>query len=602
MKLWCSLISYLFSVYPDRKPRPLSDFIDRRPFTFIPGFRSIGIISGFLILVLPVVSASSGVVINEIYYDHPGLDGGWEFVELYNAGDVEFDLSGVSIEFLDGRTGDARIVWNARDGLILGPDSWIVIAGSNRHPPPGFHLDGSLENGPDALRLVSPGGALDLVGYGDLEFAHLYEGKPALDVDPGFSLSRRPDGRDTGTNSADLVASAPTPGTRNFFSRDLEVVVTDLDILPCRGESFNIDVGIMNSGLEPFGGFVKVESSVFANGTWTHGELLELYVELDTAGVDPLPLELRSPAADRICIRLALEAVEDQNPSNDTSRVELGTSPGPVIINEVMYRPHHGGSEWIELLNAGCSSYNLGRCRIQDASGNPRLIGEDDLLIGAGEYVVLAQFPDILAGDGDVYGFEVTGVHGGWPILNDRDSGPGAETVKIFDAEGVLIEKVTYRDMLYEERGRSIERFSETSCSAVPGGIWHRCALKEGSTPGRENSVRSEGWNDGGIITISPNPFCPAVDRYAIVSGSLLDGENEFLVRIFDMDGFEVRVLYGESGGARVFSCRWDGRDSDGSFIATGLYICVIEFVRSGGGVCRRERHCIAVAGMTNPY
>lgn len=45
----------------------------------------------FLILLLLALSCGAlpcraRVVINEIYYDHPGKDEGWEFVEIYNAG------------------------------------------------------------------------------------------------------------------------------------------------------------------------------------------------------------------------------------------------------------------------------------------------------------------------------------------------------------------------------------------------------------------------------------------------------------------------------------------------------------------------------------
>ncbi|MCK4235802.1 MAG: lamin tail domain-containing protein, partial [Candidatus Krumholzibacteria bacterium] len=111
---------------------------------------------GVLSLLIPLGLAAR-VVINEVYYDHPGRDDGWEFIELYNKGKVKFDLSGLWLEFVDGRTGKARIVWSSTEGLVLGPGVYLVVAGSNRHPPPECILSGSLENGPDAVRLVSVG-------------------------------------------------------------------------------------------------------------------------------------------------------------------------------------------------------------------------------------------------------------------------------------------------------------------------------------------------------------------------------------------------------------------------------------------------------------
>ena len=72
-------------------------------------------------------------------------------------------------------------------------------------------------------------------------------------------------------------------------------------------------------------------------------------------------------------------------------------------------------------------------------------------------------------------------------------------------------------------------------------------------------------------------------------------GETGLLVRVFDIDGREIARLFGEENGARAFSCEWDGRADDGEELPTGLYICVVEFVTQGGGVCRREKRCIAL-------
>ena len=99
-----------------------------------------------------------------------------------------------------------------------------------------------------------------------------------------------------------------------------------------------------------------------------------------------------------------------------------------------------------------------------------------------------------------------------------------------------------------------------------------------------------------GEVTIIPNPFCPGRDRETVITGSCRTGEDGFLVRIFDLEGMEVRRLFGETGGARVFSCRWDGRRSDGSRAGSGLYICVVELVGMGGGICRRVKYPVAVA------
>ena len=43
-------------------------------------------------------SSRPGVVINEVYYDHPGSDDGEEFVALFNPEEYAVDISGFRIE------------------------------------------------------------------------------------------------------------------------------------------------------------------------------------------------------------------------------------------------------------------------------------------------------------------------------------------------------------------------------------------------------------------------------------------------------------------------------------------------------------------------
>jgi hypothetical protein len=184
---------------------------------------------------------------------------------------------------------------------------------------------------------------------------------------------------------------------------------------------------------------------------------------------------------------------------------------------------------------------------------------------------------------------------GGWPWLNDSDSDDLADLIELRDADGVLRERVEYRDLLSGERGRSLERFSLYVCSDYPGGLWHRCLAPGGSTPGADNSTGYAGELPVESLDIDPNPFAPEIHGLATITGTATEEESGFFVRIFSMDGREVTRLYAEEGGAKIFSCSWDGRDMDGDMVDTGLYICVVEYSRTGGGVCRREKKGIAV-------
>ncbi len=537
-------------------------------------------------------SPRSQVKINEVYYDHPGSDSGWEYVELFNAGAATIDLDGFTLEFIDGLSGGVRTLWTGREGITILPGAVLLIAGENVAPGSGLELSGSIENGPDAVRLVSRDGPVDIVGYGDCAYS---EGEPAEDVPAGLGLSRKPDGRDTGSNADDFIPADPTPGVRNFFDIDLGLSIVDQSILPCVGSAVPLEICVGNRGMEPFLGSFTVSAGI--DSDTRYDERILGPIDLDTGA--EIALELTSGAAPHgpSVLTAFVHAPEDQNPRNDTVSVVIVSSPGPVIVNEVMYRPLSGGSEWIELLcrePVGCSLAGWSIC---DATGKRRLITRDERVIEPEEYCVLAQDSALFRLHHPGCRADVIQPEGGWPWLNDSDSEGTADIVELRNGDETLIERIEYRDLLGGERGRSIERFSGDVCSSYPGGLWHRCLAPDGSTPGGDNSTGSIGSVHVASLNIDPNPFDPKAHGTATISGRVADDESGFFVRIFSMDGREVRRLFAEEGGAKIFRCSWNGRGADGRIVETGLYICVVEFLETGGGVCRREKRGLAVYG-----
>jgi hypothetical protein len=539
---------------------------------------------------IPFSEVSSGdpgtlLVINEVYYDHPGSDTGWEFVELLNAGADPIPMGGYRLEFIDGLSGGVRTLWECHDDATLVPGGRLLVSGENV-PGGAVRLLGALENGPDAVRLVSPSGAVDLVGYGESPYS---EGVPAPDVGEGTSISRKPDGRDSDCNSSDFVPALPTPGRPNFYGCDLALSIGHAPV-PCTGQPSEAEIHLDNPGLEDFTGQALIGLSI---GSVPSGGGTVLDVDLESGETASFPLALPAAPPGSFIIEISLEAPGDENTFNDTTRVRLRSSPGKIVINEIMYR---GGSEWIELKSRAPGPVSLRGWHISDATGHRRLIDEGDLSIGPGDFLILAQDVDLFRIDHPLCASIVTAVAGGWPWLNDTDDGTRADLIELRDGGGVLVERIEYRDLVGDEKGRSIERFSADVCSSFPGGLWHRSVAADRSTPGSENSIALRGDLPApSEVRIDPNPYHPFRDGTVGISGMTAEGESGLLVRIFDISGREVGKLFGERGGASAFSCYWDGRDVRGRDVETGLYICIVEFVGPGGGVCRREKRCIAL-------
>jgi hypothetical protein len=546
-----------------------------------------------LVMLINAALARSEVVINEIYYDHPGYDDGWEYIELYNNGGGEVTVGVCILNLIDGASGSCRELWSSENPISISPGNFLLISGEHYGPPDNLLLRGRVENGPDAVCLIMDGFVSDLVGYGDLDSPDMYESKPAIDTQAGYGLSRRPDGADSDTNFVDFTPRPPTPGKANFFNHDVEIRFAECFVLPCRGRKWKLLVQVYNCGLKHFTGSAGIDI-----GAKTEGELYQLgsesvYLDMEPSGSEIFELSAGDWHESTAEVKLSLLSEEDMNKDNNLVVRDIVFSPSIMVVNEIMYKPRKGGSEWIELYNTSQKPVDLNSWWISDSRMNRKVITDSSLILREGDFLILAQYPGRLS-EFDC-GSVVIGVKGGWPILNNGGSDSPADAVMIFNCEGVLVERVQYHDMSVGERGRSIERYDVNCCSDPGEEIWHRCGDMEGSTPGRANSVYSEGTERSDGFSISPNPFCPNVDSSLLISSSLRGGEKGFMVRIFDMAGFEVRNVFSEMGGAKYFSCRWDGRSWKGDIVPTGLYICVVEFVKSGGVVCRREKKCVAV-------
>lgn len=539
----------------------------------------------------PCSGAAGRVVINEVYYDHPGSDAGWEYVELLAAGDAA-DLTGFSLEFADGRTGSRRVLWEAYGTLALGRGEYLLVGGSERAEEEALRLSGTIENGPDAIILLCRGAVVDLVGYGALEDPSLYESSPAADPAAGMSLARRPDGSDSNSNSSDFVPSVPTPGYMNFHQFDLEISLEDGRAISCAGGPFVLPLRVLNRGLSLFEG----EFRVVVRGP--SGETLseDLHEAVLGSG-EAIEIEtlVRSGPGTEGLLELRLESDIDQNRRNDSAPVYLRHSPASVVLNEIMYRPAPGGCEWIELFNRTAAAADLRGWSIADAAGRRSTLCGDCLSIDPGGFMIVASDPQAASSAYAGRGVRICSVKGGWPSLNDRDSGTYADMVDLSDSCGALIDRIAYSDLLGDERGWSIERISPDACSCLEGGIWHRCASSKGETAGGRNSVFRGSLHDSPGLRLDPETFCPGIDGILRICGCRREGESGFRVTVFDMGGSVVRRVYAEEGGGMLFACGWDGRSDSGGFVSTGLYICVAEYFCRGGGVCRREKRCVAV-------
>ncbi|MCX6639900.1 MAG: lamin tail domain-containing protein [bacterium] len=184
------------------------------------------ILCAVLLLGFSAFYANAAVVVNELYYDHIGSDTGYEFIELYNNGATDVDISGWQIQW--GGTTFAYGTYTLPTGTIIGAHNYLLIGGTN--------VQTFFAVTPDLVynfNFQNAGGATDAVRINDLLGYHdtcLYDvpntnnltgdaGDPALasEINPlvvaGHSLSRITPGVDNNlaTDWQDLTTPTPQP-------------------------------------------------------------------------------------------------------------------------------------------------------------------------------------------------------------------------------------------------------------------------------------------------------------------------------------------------------------------------------------------------------
>jgi hypothetical protein len=487
----------------------------------------------------------------------------------------------------------------------------------------GGALGGTLQNGPDALRLTRGGAVLDLVGYGDLEDAALCEGSPAPDVESGESLARVLDGVDTGENGVDwVVEREPTPGQLNRPDQRLRLSRSGLAPSPevaWPGEEVALQVVVRNTGrlgidgrrwaldAEISAGSVAADSSMAWRSLASSSGVTLAPAE---SAVVALAFEAPVPGAWRARARIRELEPPVAAPAGavqliDTVTTAIRSVAGPAVVNEIAFRDA-GAGEWIEIRFTG-SADDVGAFAIADAVAPPRPIdrGAAARRVEAGAALVVAQDPALVRARFGLADSLVLGVLGGWPSLNDAgpDDGP-ADRVRIVGCDGAPCDAVPYRADA-SARGGSLERLS-VDLPSDAAGSWVETIDPRGGTPGRENSLRAPGRG-----SVARGPLLVAGSRVlrrrggaavpVVLRATAASRGRRLTVRVHDLLGRPLRTLVEGQRFASEGAFVWDGRDDRGDAVPPGLYVVRAEALPEDGAGARASSLPMAVAAERAP-
>jgi hypothetical protein len=276
--------------------------------------------------------------------------------------------------------------------------------------------------------------------------------------------------------------------------------------------------------------------------------------------------------------------------------------PMDIVINEILFNPESGGSDFIELYNQSDKIIDLAGLKMLNRlkmSGSVEASVDDNLLIFPGDYLVFSEDPtDILN--------RYTVPSPDRLLENDLPGLDNDEGNLTLVLNGVTLDAFDYSEDLHyplldDENGVSLERISPMA-GTQDDGNWHSAASTAGfATPTGPNSqfFEREGVLDE-IINIPRARFSPDEDGFEDVL--LIDYTTDqpgytANVWIFDAQGREMLRLVNNETLQNAGTFKWDGIAADGSPARIGIYILYFELFRPDGAV-EKDKRAVVLAGQ----
>ena len=298
----------------------------------------------------------------------------------------------------------------------------------------------------------------------------------------------------------------------------------------------------------------------------------------------------------------AFDCVGNVIGSNNTAIFALPEQgfAGDLVINEVLFNPFTGGSDFVEVYNNSNKFINLQNWSLanieNDSIDNYQTIISNPKLLLPGEFVLLSTNITNISQE---YLNSVTSTFlqmSSFPTYNN-DKGD----VYLINNLNMVVDNFSYKEtmhfaLLNSFDGVSLERIDyNRPTSDVTN--WHSAAEDVGfATPGYENSQYLKTNNDGGAITIDPLTFSPdndGVDDVVNITYNFPDPGYVASFIIYDAKGRLVKNLVRNEllGTSGTYS--WDGIKENNEKANIGIYIIFVEAFDLKGDVKSFKRTAV---------
>lgn len=289
-----------------------------------------------------------------------------------------------------------------------------------------------------------------------------------------------------------------------------------------------------------------------------------------------------------------------------TIRIGIPSTPdsNDLRINEILFDPPNGCTDYVELLLTGKKIINLSRLFLSSRSpggglGSIQPISSEPRYVFPGDHLVLATDPESITRHYFVKQPELLVKTDALPSLPDTEG-----DLTVLNEQGRTVDALSYRadwhfPLLNDKSGVALERIDPGQATQEKHN-WQSAASTVGhGTPTYRNS-QYHLVQSNQTIELSSNILSPNRDgRDDIIQLSYRSeqGGNRIRLRIFHSSGVPVRELANQqlTGTLAVFS--WDGLDARGNALPVGQYLLLIETTDLNGRMERFKKVVAIVNG-----
>ncbi len=548
-------------------------------------------------LAIPEPAQIFDILINEIYtdftvpepFDLPQLNlPEAEFIELYNRSDKTIDLGGF---YLADRTDTTQLnnyLLLAQQHVVLCREDAIVDFLAMGIPALGVDGFPNLGNTSEDVLLLSP--SLELIHSVNYQSFWYRDG---VKQQGGWTLELiDPANPCEGANNwrASEAEVGGTPGLQNStFASNPDETFPDLlraeALLPNQVQLF------FSETLNPS----NVNDLSFYNIDGGIGQ--PIVVLLLPPSFNSMLLLLSNPLQANQTYTITVQGLTDcaGNSIGVMNQAPLGLSEvaemGDLVINEILFNPVSGGSDFVELYNTsnkivqlfGWSLANADLEENPDSLINLAPIVTERYSLHPKQYLVLTEnVEQVRTFYGKCNNLPTNGfIQTDLPTYDDNE-GVIAVTNPL---RTTVLDQVHYLDdwhypLLRDEEGISLERIDVNAPSQDANNWQSASSAVCFATPGYQNSQFFEHSNNGKTIGVEPTSFSPDGDGFKDFTTIQYEFDQTGFtlnVSVFDSRGREVRQLVQNTLAGNSGSFKWDGTNENGEKVRLGIYVIFVE-------------------------